>query len=277
MSGGLRRGPMALPARACCSRCRWRHQRLSLAHPQRSSSLLATAPQAKPGWVGLPAPASPRTAAPSLLPPPPCPWLPPARPYSSEPERGGRRKPSVVVVEVPKPLLWLRTRLYFFLIRAYFDQEFSIRDFTEGAKQAFALVSGLISQCKYDLLEELVSEEMVQVLKEKLSSLSENHKSALAADMDEIMYTTAGDVGIYYDDSGRKFVSILMRFWYLTSVDLPDETPDGTKVFQIVFGDTTTKETKRLLTANYEFRREFTQGVKPDWTITRIEHPKLLE
>lgn len=183
----------------------------------------------------------------------------------------------MVVVGVPNPLMWLRTRLYFFLIRAYFDQEFSIHEFTQGAKQAFALVSRLISQCKYDLLEELVSKEMLPVLKEKLSSLSENHRGALVAEMDEIMYTTAGDVGIYYDDSGRKFVSILMRFWYLTSADLPDETPDGTKVFQVVFGDETTKETKRLLTANYEFRREFTQGVKPDWTITRIEHPKLLE
>lgn len=43
-----------------------------------------------------------------------------------------------------------------------------------------------------------------------------------------------------------------MRFWYLTSADLPDEAPDGTKVFQIVFGDETVKETKHLLTANYE-------------------------
>lgn len=25
------------------------------------------------------------------------------------------------------------------------------------------------------------------------------------------------------------------------------------------------------------FQREFTQGVKPDWTIARIEHSKLLE
>nr|XP_042707632.1 m-AAA protease-interacting protein 1, mitochondrial isoform X1 [Chrysemys picta bellii] len=119
--------------------------------------------------------------------------------------------------------------------------------------------------------------QVLQVLEEKLSSLSENHRNALAADMDEIMYTTEGDVGIYYDDSGRKFVSILMRFWYLTSADLPDEAPDGTKVFHVVIGDETVKKTKHLLTANYEFRREFTQGVKADWTITRIEHPKLLE
>ncbi|XP_073162428.1 m-AAA protease-interacting protein 1, mitochondrial isoform X3 [Lepidochelys kempii] len=159
---------------------------------------------------------------------------PPARFCASgEPSRrrgppgaGGGR--SVVVVGIPNPFIWVRTRLYCFLIRAYFDQEFSVEEFTQGAKQ------------------------VLQVLEEKLSSLSENHRNALAADMDEIMYTTPGDVGIYYDDSGRKFVSILMRFWYLTSTDLPDEAPDGTKVFQIVFGDETVKETKRLLTANYE-------------------------
>ncbi|XP_066477919.1 m-AAA protease-interacting protein 1, mitochondrial [Tiliqua scincoides] len=268
---------MALPVGVCCSRSRWPLGVSSARHSRRCFLLLAAAPQAQPGRVG-PAPLA-AAAPPSPRPPPPLPRRPwtPARSYSSDAERGGRRKRTVVVVGVPNPLMWLRTRLYFFLIRAYFDQEFSIHEFTQGAKQAFALVSRLISQCKYDLLEELVSKEMLQVLKEKLSLLSENHRGALAAEMDEIMYTTAGDVGIYYDDSGRKFVSILMRFWYLTSADLPDETPDGTKVFQVVFGDETTKETKRLLTANYEFRREFTQGVKPDWTITRIEHPKLLE
>lgn len=43
---------------------------------------------------------------------------------------------------------------------------------------------------------------MLHTLKEKLALLSENHRRALAANMDEIMYTTTGDVGIYYDDSG---------------------------------------------------------------------------
>ncbi|XP_014810068.1 PREDICTED: uncharacterized protein C2orf47 homolog, mitochondrial [Calidris pugnax] len=91
------------------------------------------------------------------------------------------------------------------------------------------------------------------------------------------MYTTEGDVRIYYDDDGRKFVSILMRFWYLNGANLPDEVAGETKVFQIVFGDESTKEKRRLFTANYEFQREFTEGAKPDWTITRIEHPRLLE
>uniref|UniRef100_A0A493TNS4 Matrix AAA peptidase interacting protein 1 n=1 Tax=Anas platyrhynchos platyrhynchos TaxID=8840 RepID=A0A493TNS4_ANAPP len=193
-----------------------------------------------------------------------------------EPEAEGPRR-RVVVVRISSPLAWLRSRCYYLLIRLYFDPEFSVEEFTRGAKQAFSVVSQLLSQRKLDLLDGLVSSEVLNVLKEKISLLSDNHRDALAADIDAIMYTTEGDIRIYYNDDGRKFVSILMRFWYLNGANLPDEVPGETKVFQIVFGDESTKEKRHLLTANYEFQREFTEGAKPDWTITRIEHPRLLE
>lgn len=137
-------------------------------------------------------------------------------------------------------------------------------------------MSKLLSQCKFDLLEELVAKEALHVLKEKVTSLPDNHKHALAADIDEIVYTSTGDISIYYDEKGRKFVNILMCFWYLTSANIPSETISGASVFQVKLGDQN-METKQLLSASYEFQREFTQGVKPDWTIARIEHPKLLE
>ncbi|XP_069716886.1 m-AAA protease-interacting protein 1, mitochondrial [Phaenicophaeus curvirostris] len=215
------------------------------------------------------------------------PRLPPARPgpaarlsggSGQRPQGPGEAPPRrVLVVRIGSPLGWLRTRFCHLLIRLYFDREFSGDEFTRGAKQAFSLVSKLLSQRKLDLLEELVSAEVFQVLKEKISLLPDSHRDALAADIDAIMYTTEGDVRIYYDDDGRKFVRILMRFWYLNGADLPDEVPGETKVFQIMFGDESTKEKRHLLTANYEFQREFTEGAKPDWTITRIEHPRLLE
>ncbi|XP_075938066.1 m-AAA protease-interacting protein 1, mitochondrial [Anarhichas minor] len=196
------------------------------------------------------------------------------RPYSSD--RGGQNQ-KVVVVGIPNPFIWFRTRIYYFLIRAYFDKEFSIEEFTEGAKQAFSHVSRLLSQCQYEALEGLVAQDLIAKLEEKCNALPSSHKKALSADADEIMYTTAGDVGIHYDDNGRKFVSILMRFWYLTSAHLPNDTMEGTRVFQVDIGGEGEAETKRLLTANYEFQREFTKGVPPDWTITRIEHSKLLD
>lgn len=200
----------------------------------------------------------------------------PSRSYSTEEQPQQRQKTRMIVLGFSNPINWVRTRIYAFLIWAYFDKEFSVAEFTEGAKQAFAHVSKLLSQCKFDLLEELVAKEVLQVLKEKVTSLSDNHKNALAAEVDDIVYTSTGDISIYYDEKGRKFVNILMCFWYLTSADIPTESISGASVFQVKLGDQSV-ESKQLLSASYEFQREFTQGVKPDWTIARIEHSKLLE
>lgn len=57
-----------------------------------------------------------------------------ARPYSSD-QDGLKQNQKVVFVGIPNPFIWLRTRIYYFLIKTYFDKEFTIEDFTEGAKQ----------------------------------------------------------------------------------------------------------------------------------------------
>uniref|UniRef100_A0A8C9LA55 Matrix AAA peptidase interacting protein 1 n=2 Tax=Phasianidae TaxID=9005 RepID=A0A8C9LA55_PAVCR len=273
-----------LPPCPCPLRFRRSGARTDVPGPVRTAAMMAlrAAPR-RTGWLAraLLAPGAARTApliarVPAPLLPGFLPALPASRFASSGPQgpegEGPQRR--VVVVRITNPLAWLRTRFYYLLIRLYFDPEFSIEEFTRGAKQ----VGSAKAECKYHCGSKLYWYFLaVQMLKEKISSLSENHRDALAADMDAIMYTTEGDVRIYYDDDGRKFVSILMRFWYLNGANLPDEVPGETKVFQIVFGDESTKEKRHILTANYEFQREFTEGAKPDWTITRIEHPKLLE
>ncbi|XP_057601544.1 m-AAA protease-interacting protein 1, mitochondrial isoform X3 [Hippopotamus amphibius kiboko] len=134
--------------------------------------------------------------------PAPLPAFPscPRRTYSTEEQPQQRQKTKMIILGFSNPINWVRTRIYSFLIWAYFDQEFSIAEFSEGAKQAFAHVSKLLSQCKFDLLEELVAKEMLCVLKEKVTSLPDNHKNALAADIDEIVYTSTGDISIYYDE-----------------------------------------------------------------------------
>lgn len=67
------------------------------------------------------------------------------RTYSSDRGRG-KQNQKVVVVGIPNPFIWFRTRIYYFLIRAYFDKEFNIEEFTEGAKQVCH--SGQVS-CMY--------------------------------------------------------------------------------------------------------------------------------
>ncbi|XP_006029825.2 m-AAA protease-interacting protein 1, mitochondrial, partial [Alligator sinensis] len=177
----------------------------------------------------------------------------------------------VEVVGIWQPRQWLRTRIRSFFIRTFLDHDFSLKDFTRGSKQAFALVSNQLSQCKLDLLEELVAKEVFQVWKERLALLSDDNKNALTVDMDKIMLAAAEDIHIYFDDSGRRFARILMGFWYRTSAVISEGAPVGAKVFS--FGP---EKAKPVVTAKYEFQREFTQGVKPDWTITWIEYPQLL-
>ncbi|XP_043988892.1 m-AAA protease-interacting protein 1, mitochondrial isoform X4 [Gambusia affinis] len=198
--------------------------------------------------------------------------LPARRTYSSERDQH-HPKPKVVVVGIPNPFIWFRTRIYYFLIRTYFDKEFSIEEFTEGAKQqrlcppswfcppvswtlssvlqAFSHVSRLLSRCQFEALEGLVAKDLIGKLEQKCVSLPCSYQRALCAEPEDVMYTTPGDVGIFYDDDGRKFVSILMRFWYLTSVGLPDDSMEGTRMFTVSIGDGET-EAKRLLTAIYE-------------------------
>lgn len=45
--------------------------------------------------------------------------------------------------------------------------------------------------------------QLIGKLEKKCNLLSSTHKKALSANSDEIMYSTPGDVGIYYDDNGQ--------------------------------------------------------------------------
>lgn len=56
------------------------------------------------------------------------------RQFSSDKD-DNKANQKVVVVGIPNPFIWFRTRIYYFLIRAYFDKDFNIEEFTEGAKQ----------------------------------------------------------------------------------------------------------------------------------------------
>ena len=58
------------------------------------------------------------------------------RPYGSDPPGHKKTPQKVVILGIPNPFLWLRMRAYYFLFRTYFDNDFSIDEFTEAAKQA---------------------------------------------------------------------------------------------------------------------------------------------
>lgn len=55
-----------------------------------------------------------------------------------------------------------------------------------------------------------MSLQLIGKLEEKCNLMPSSYKTALSADPDEIMYTTPGDVGIYYDDDGWPIGSLFL-------------------------------------------------------------------
>lgn len=66
----------------------------------------------------------------------------PRRSYSAEEQPPPRQKTKMIILGFSNPINWVRTRIYAFLIWAYFDQEFSIAEFSEGAKQVCSFTWG---------------------------------------------------------------------------------------------------------------------------------------
>eukprot|EP00058_Branchiostoma_floridae_P013032 XP_002598520.1 hypothetical protein BRAFLDRAFT_66898 [Branchiostoma floridae] len=179
----------------------------------------------------------------------------PGPPKPEKPEK--KPTPTVQVIGVPSPLRWIRNKVYFWLIQIYFDPEFSYAGFISGAKQALPTV------------------------KDKCTSLSLSQREGLRVDKEDIMITFPQDVAIYYDEGGRKFVDVMVRFWFLSKARWHpmEDDPEGIKIFKVprIDGMEGREEDKKILTCNYEFHREFTPGVTADWTVTKVQHWKLLE
>ena len=53
---------------------------------------------------------------------------------------------------------------------------------------------------------------MIGKLEEKLKLMPSNYKKALSVEPEEILYTTPGDVRIYYHDDGQQQVYFLTLF-----------------------------------------------------------------
>lgn len=102
---------------------RWLGRALAAPGTARAPPLAAAAPA--PAWSWVRRPAGPRPLGPAAR---------FASTQGREPEAEGPRR-RVVVVRISSPLAWLRSRCYYLLIRLYFDPEFSVEEFTRGAKQ----------------------------------------------------------------------------------------------------------------------------------------------
>ncbi|GBP41350.1 m-AAA protease-interacting protein 1, mitochondrial [Eumeta japonica] len=155
-----------------------------------------------------------------------------------------------------------------FIIKPYFDNEFSLPDFIEASKQAVQVVSGALQRSDFNTLEGLVKQEALVVLKNAVSNLSMAQREMLSIDVEDIYYAFPYQVGVMFDESDKRWVEITMCYHVLKGLKSMTEAGDLPPLSLGVQPEYQDK----LYILNYRFIREFTKGVEDSWWVNVVNH-----
>lgn len=186
------------------------------------------------------------------------------------PKESSGRRPAISVVGIPDPITWIRCKVIMFALDLYFELDVNSEEFERGVKQALVHVSNKMSSSRYHELKGIVSNEMLEYVEKRCGSLTDAQRKQLGVQMDDIVFVLPEDISVVFDQYGRKFCFIVMRFWILSSHEGPDD-PEGTKIFKVGSSEDSGPQ-KKIVTAVYEFHRELTRGASSDWTVTTVWH-----
>ncbi|XP_029957895.1 m-AAA protease-interacting protein 1, mitochondrial [Salarias fasciatus] len=189
---------------------------------------------------------------------------------AENPPGGSQQRPAISVVGIPDPFTWIRCKVQMSLIDLYFDLDMDSEEFHRGIKQALVHVSDKMSRGRYHELRGLASNEVIEYVEKKCTSLTAAQRQQLAVKMDDIIFVLPEEVSVIFDNSGGKFCSIVMRFWLVSTHEGPDD-PEGIKIFKVASSEEGGPQ-KKIATAVYEFHRELTRGASDDWTVTTVWH-----
>ncbi|XP_055932133.1 m-AAA protease-interacting protein 1, mitochondrial-like [Argiope bruennichi] len=182
-----------------------------------------------------------------------------------------KRKPPVLMNFIPvmRPQILLSLRnwiLATFIIQPYLDKDFSLKEFTEGSKQALVIVSSYLSQGDFQSLKGLVTDDAIAEIKRNYSSLNIKERQDLLTKFSDIFISFPYQIGIIFDDDNQK------RYAEITVVYHIIKNLEDMKMQSKVNSEAVKDDIK---ICNYRFIREYTKGVESDWTINRLGHFKL--
>lgn len=119
-----------------------------------------------------------------------------------------------------------------------------------------------------------MAKEIVPIITKSISYMTLRQRIHLAVNKDDVFFSFPYQVGIILDDdyktTKRSTVEIMMVFHVLKGLAEMNERGERVNI-----GRGMPQKHKEMITVcNYRFVREFTHGVKPDWTINMINHFK---
>jgi len=174
-------------------------------------------------------------------------------------ELNNKQKITTKIIQVKNPFKYIAMKVKIFLMRAYFDHEFSEGEFIEGAKQAVCFVTGEISSGKLSALNDMLTQEGLQCGRQLYHKNADDVES-IRVDHDDFVNISMSDIGFEYDEDGRKWAYVLVVCFCKAKNSV-------SKTFGNI--DVIATPTRLL---RYSFRREYTPGISSTWFIDKIEH-----
>merc|ERR1711915_492434 len=86
------------------------------------------------------------------------------------------------------------------LITPYFDNDFSIKDFSSGAKHAATTVANSLAEGELDPLNSCLSPECLDLVSKNISLFKPTERAALGIEIEDIYFSFVYQIGILMED-----------------------------------------------------------------------------
>jgi len=165
------------------------------------------------------------------------------------------------------------------LIRPYFDKEFRLKEFSQGAKFAAVQISQSLSCGDLDELEGLCTPECINTVSKNLSLFTMKQRSELNLEKDDMYFSFPYQIGIMMDDEpdsngnyGRQVECTWVAHAFKNYVEILEDfngNPMKVKEHMDEVGGPTI--------LNFRFIRDFTKNVEDSWTVNAMNYFKIVE
>ena len=168
------------------------------------------------------------------------------------------------IMTITNPFKYISLKIKTILMRGYFDENFSEKEFLRGTRQAIVYVSDQISKGNLNDLKDFLTQEGMDCVKKLFSEHGKNSEMLKVEDSD-IMTLTLNDLGFEYGEAGRKWAYALVVCYCSGNDSFSKQASDFE--FEILVSQ------PRII--KYSFCCEYTPGATDGWLVDQIDHVNL--
>ncbi|XP_072756310.1 m-AAA protease-interacting protein 1, mitochondrial [Anoplolepis gracilipes] len=162
----------------------------------------------------------------------------------------------------PLKLLYLSV----FKITPHIDKEFDVAEFMKGAKYATIVISKALSNKDYESLEGLVTQDMIEILRLKIETLSPNQRQLIAVDETDIIFYILSDIAVTVDEEHS--IQITTSCHYIQGL--------AEKKSKIMSGVLDFTAMTKHIVCNYTFTRKYVNNIGGPWIASFVNHYTML-